>query len=87
MGLAIARDNDACGGLIIATATNTTVNGRLVARHGDHVTSHGAGLHANATLIATSTSVIMEGKFVCRLLDFATCGHQITTASPDSYAG
>lgn len=83
----IARNGDTCGGAIISSATKTKVNGIFVALHGDAVTSHGTGLHAAATLIASTTTVKAEGKLVCRFGDSATCGHTISTASNDSFAG
>jgi uncharacterized Zn-binding protein involved in type VI secretion len=84
---AVARNTDICGGAIIATATKTFVNGLLVARLGDTVTSHGTGPHAAATLVGCSLTVLVEGKGVCRFGDAATCGHTVSMASPSVNAG
>jgi uncharacterized Zn-binding protein involved in type VI secretion len=82
----IARHGDICGGAIIATATKTFVNGKKVARIGDRVTSHGTGGHSGAVMIEGSTDVFAEGIGVCRYGDAASCGHRVTTTSPDTYA-
>lgn len=83
----VARHGDPCGGTIIATAIKTFVNGILVARIGDAITSHGTGAHAAATMIEGSATVKAEGIGVCREGDAASCGHTITAASPDTFAG
>lgn len=83
---AIARNGDPCGGTIIATALNTLVNGLRIARIGDAITSHGTGLHAVATLVTGSATVFAEGISVCRVGDFADCGHTISAGSLDSFA-
>ena len=82
----VARHGDPCGGTILATATKTFVNGIPVARLGDRVTAHGDGPHANATLVQASTTVFAEGIQVCRVGDAASCGHVITSGSPDTSA-
>jgi uncharacterized Zn-binding protein involved in type VI secretion len=82
----VARNGDVCGGLIIATATKTYINGKLVARIGDSITSHGIGKHASATMVGGSSTVFAEGIGVCRLGDVASCGHAISTASSDTEA-
>ena len=84
---AIARNDDLCGGAIIATATKTFVNSKLVARIGDKVTSHGTGAHSVAVMVEGSSTVLAEGIGVCRLGDAASCGHTVSAASPDVYAG
>jgi uncharacterized Zn-binding protein involved in type VI secretion len=86
---AIARNGDLCGGVIIATATTTRVNGQLVARIDDPVASHGEPPHNAATMAEGSSTVIIEGKGVCRVGDAATCGHTILEgdASENTFAG
>lgn len=77
----VAVDGSIAGGAIIASATKTFAEGRPVALDGDPVTPHGTGLHAAATMQATSTSVIVEGKRVVRSGDSATCGDTVTDIS------
>lgn len=66
------------GGQVIATTLFTTSYGKKIARDGDSVTPHGVGPHAAATLIASQTQFIVEGKPVCRIGDSATCGDTIS---------
>jgi uncharacterized Zn-binding protein involved in type VI secretion len=66
------------GGTVIATTVFTTSYGKKIARHGDAVTPHGIGPHAAATLIASQTQYVVEGKAVCRIGDSATCGDTIS---------
>lgn len=79
-----ARNGDTCGGSIIATATKTFVNGRKVARLGDPITAHGPGVHASAHIASASPNVFAEGIAVARQGDVATCGHTISTFSPNT---
>ena len=84
---AIARDGDLCGGQIVATATRTKVNGKLVARIGDQVLPHGNPPHDSAVMVEGSSTVIVEGKGVCRKGDAASCGHVVAAGSGDVTAG
>ena len=84
---AVARDGDLCGGAIVATATATAVNGLAPARIGDAVEPHGDPPHDSATMVEGSATVLVEGVGVCRVGDAASCGHTITTGSPNVAAG
>lgn len=83
----VARHGDPCGGSIIATAIKTTVNGLAIARLGDPVTSHGDSPHNSAVLVQASSTVFAEGIAICRVGDLASCGHAISSGSPDCHAG
>jgi uncharacterized Zn-binding protein involved in type VI secretion len=66
------------GGTIIATGAPATSYGQPIALNGDSVTAHGVGPHASATIIASQFQYLVNGKAVCRIGDFATCGDVIS---------
>ena len=84
---ALARHGDPCGGTCIASAVKTFVNDILVVRLGDLITPHGESPHESAVMVEASSTVFAEGIAVCRVGDAASCGHTISSASPDTFAG
>ena len=80
MGLGISRVGvDQAGDIITGGgATSVFVEGALASVHGDAVTPHGGAPHLAATMIATTTSVLIEGLQAVRETDLATCDHQAT---------
>ena len=72
---AVILDGDFAGGVITATQTVVTVNGRKVVCVGDPVAPHGLGVHGGATMIQGSSTVFINGRAVCRDGDLASCGH------------
>jgi len=56
-----------------------SIEGNEVALHGDAVAPHGIGVHENATLIATTTKLVVGGKAVVRHGDLASCGHSVVS--------
>lgn len=85
----VAVNGSIAGGAIVSSATKTRANSNLIALHGDSVAPHGAGLHAAAVVIASTTKVFVEGKAVVRDGDLATCGDTVSgaTCSPNVFAG
>ena len=72
----ILRDNeDLAGGIFTTGSPNVFVNGFPVVRIGDHIASHGIGLHASATMATGSSTVFCNGIAICRAGDVATCSH------------
>lgn len=88
MAVPIARLNDPSdhGGHIISAATNVLANSIGVARQGDSHTCPIRG-HGVTPLIASTTSVYVNGRAVVRVGDAAGCGAHITQGSPDVLAG
>jgi uncharacterized Zn-binding protein involved in type VI secretion len=88
---ALARNGDtlnASGATIVATAVRTFCNGIAIARDGDAVTPHppGGASHNNATVQASgSQTVYVEGIPVVAVGDSATCGHVVTSGSPNVF--
>lgn len=86
MPMPVARLGDSCGGTIIATAVTTLVNGLPVARIGDSITPHGKPPHTAAVITSGNPQYLVEGIPVARIGDSASCGHTITSGSPDHLA-
>lgn len=91
MGLPVGRvlnSSDTVGGAqILNGSTTVKANGSFIALHGSLVADHGAGAHNAATMIASSTTVKIEGRAVVRAGDAATCGHVLVGGSPNVLAG
>ena len=99
MGAGIARNGDtfagglvAGSGAIIATTTQTFVNGRAVARVGDkmlhwHFWPGHYWFQRLGTIITGSATVSAEGKAVARIGDQLDCGCIITSGSTDTFSG
>lgn len=67
-------------GTIIATASNFTVSGQMVARVGDLITPHShpnGAVHPAAKISQGSTRFSVGGKAVARINDSVNCGAKI----------
>ena len=75
----VRATQDTAGGLITGILAPTVfVNGKPVACLGAAVAAHGAGSHANATMVEASSKVYANGIPVCRAGDKASCGDPAT---------
>jgi uncharacterized Zn-binding protein involved in type VI secretion len=70
-------NQDIAGGKVTATATKLTVGGIPVLRVTDAVESHGLGAHAAAVMAVGSSALMVEGLFVCRMGNIASCGDAV----------
>ena len=77
----VCRDSDTAGGDLIPSQSNVYAEGELVIVDNDDVAPHGIGLHAAATMIATTTKVFVGGIAVCKQGNLATCGDPATGSS------
>lgn len=76
------------GGVITGPGKPTVrINGSPVSVIGDNVAPHGAGPHANATIVQGSSTVFAGGIGIARLGDLASCGHTVDSGSPNVSAG
>lgn len=71
--------SSAGGGLILSPgASSTFFNGIKASTHGDLIASHGTGLHAASTTIATlNTTFYINNKLVIVNGDNTTCTHTV----------
>jgi uncharacterized Zn-binding protein involved in type VI secretion len=77
-----------CGGVIIGNLAPTVqVDGYPVVVVGAAITPHGPSPHDTAHMIQGSSTVFANGIAVCRVGDLASCGHTVSTGSPDASAG
>jgi uncharacterized Zn-binding protein involved in type VI secretion len=65
------------GGPAVASASKTTIESLPPVRKGDVVTGHGDSPHSNPTVAEASSKVKIEGKFVSRVGDAASCNHAL----------
>jgi uncharacterized Zn-binding protein involved in type VI secretion len=82
----VARLNDTIshGGSIVGASTDTTCNGRGVARLNDPVN---CAIHGSQTISSASTVVTANGRGVARVGDSISCGAVIVSGSSDTTAG
>ena len=65
------------GGPAVASASKTTIESLPPVRKGDVVTGHGDSPHSTPTVAEASSKVKVEGKFVSRVGDAASCNHAL----------
>jgi uncharacterized Zn-binding protein involved in type VI secretion len=78
-------DTNAVGGKIVRGASTVFANGIPVGLNVSDITSHGKDKHKASKTTDGSPSVYAEGVAVLRVGSGTTCGHSITTGSPDVY--
>ena len=82
MPIASVTTVDSAGGIILPSHNNfVTYNGKLYAVVGDLVTNHGIAPHSSATMETGSSFVTINGIWLCRQGDIASCGHAATGSS------
>ena len=75
------------GGPAVASATKTKIESIPPVRVGDVVTAHGDSPHSNHTVAEASSKVKIEGKFVSRVGDAASCGHALESGASRTNIG
>lgn len=80
---AVARfgDEGSHGGTIISASSDSTCNGRGIARHGDILDCN---QHGQQSISAITTHTYVNGRLVLTVGAIADCGATIITGSPDT---
>lgn len=82
-------DSNQAGGKIMNGASTVFANGQQVGLHSSQITPHAPWgkkahpVHAKARTTSGSPTVFCEGKPVLKVGSGNTCGHSISTGSPD----
>jgi uncharacterized Zn-binding protein involved in type VI secretion len=82
-------DSNQAGGKIMNGASTVFANGQKVGLHSSQITPHAPWgkkvnpPHRNARTTSGSPTVFCEGKPVLKVGSGNTCGHSISTGSPD----
>ena len=82
-----ARIGDIAGGPIITGCFSVMVNDRPAAKIGSVVTPHPpcpkVPIHCSAVIVTSSPNVVVGDILISREGDKASCGHSISTSSPN----
>ena len=86
--LGAARLTDNCGGSIISTKSkDLNINGKPAATRTSSISPHGDSPHSTAKIITSSKSVNSGGIGLARSTDRGSCGHSVSSSSPDVRVG
>jgi uncharacterized Zn-binding protein involved in type VI secretion len=83
----ICRLGDLAASPNIESSRNVFVNLIGVHRLGEAWSSHGRGRHKSAVTSSASKTVFVNLINVARVGDDTSCGHTISTGSPNTFAG